>query len=304
MSASQVLVDEPVPGHGDILHQLDRTSLVLYTPDTSPPSPCPSSPTTSSSCFSFDSWRNRSEERSTPVSSVFNLSLDLTCPTPKTRKEIDPNTGEVTVVPATYRNPYTGEWEPARCNNNGCPACGIINARRTAGAIALASPTYVFTLTGVEGQYEVIKKSMATFFVVLRRSVPSVAYVWTAEPNPSGTGAHVHAYLHTGSTNAAIRHSAIAHAREKAGFEWRFDLAVAPSPMTATYAGYLMKNLTVPDSRQEFLDLNGPASSHKLVHASRGDYGFWRDGSGGAQLTKKQAEAIALKRRWARRQAA
>ena len=280
--------------------------LVLYTPVTTDPH-TPS--TTSSSLLSsvsttrsiFDDWRRHDYSTTPNYVSVMDPSLDLWCPTPKTKKTVDPSTGEVTEEDLFFRDRRTGRLWPTRCGRNNCSACAISNARRTAGAIALSSPTHTLTLTQAGDTCEAISKAMGKFTRTLRRNVEGVAFVWSAEANPSGTGSHVHAYLHTGSTTSIITHDAVNFARDNAGFGSRFDLEYISPPATTTYCAYPMKSLTSPTLRQPFLDLNGPEGRRTIVHSSRGSNGFWRDGPQGRPIKKDTAETLAYKR-WQQKQ--
>jgi hypothetical protein len=224
---------------------------------------------------------------------------DLVCDNPKGRDVVDRHTGEITRVPHRNVDPRTGEARPMRCGANTCAACAVWNARRIAGAIRLADPQSQFTLTLVGDDHAAIQTLMKWLLALLRAAVAGVELAWAAEPNPAGTGTHVHGYLHTGDTGRVVNRPEMAKALYEPGIDTIFRLDPVPKGAGANHMSYAMKSLADPDLREPFLDLNGTASRRFLIHSTRG---FWRDGAGGEKLTRREAEKRAYRRSgaWAR----
>lgn len=85
----------------------------------------------------------------------------------------------------------------ARCGRNGCPYCLQKNADRRAAAIALAAPDRAMLLTQVGREWSDVRRNVNRFREYLKRKDVAVGeWVWHVEPNPAGTGHHVHAWQH------------------------------------------------------------------------------------------------------------
>lgn len=225
---------------------------------------------------------------SEPFITVFD-EWDTQCPTPKTDRYVDRQTGEIIEEPHLYWSQYLGKHVEAPCNRNSCPACAVRKARKIAGAIYVSRPRYVLTLTLVGDDYEDIRKRMGRFFDAIRRMYPTLRYLWTAENNPAATGTHAHAYVHL--ADSSISQVAVHRAASRTGVG-SVDITPVPITARATYMGYGMKDL-LTDKRDEFLALNGRPERQFIVHPSRG---FYRDGATGKNLSRSQAESLALSR--------
>jgi hypothetical protein len=224
---------------------------------------------------------------------------ELVCCNPKGRDVVDRRTGEITRVPHLNVDARTGEARPMRCGSNSCAACAVWNARRIAGAIRLADPQSQFTLTLVGHDHATIRTLMKWLLDSLRAAVAEVELAWAAEPNPAGTGTHVHGYLHTGDTGRVVNCPEMAKALAEAGIYTIFRLDPVPRGAGSNHMSYPMKCLSDPDLREPFLILNGTPKRLFLIHSTRG---FWRDGAGGEKLTRREAEKRAYRRSgaWAR----
>jgi hypothetical protein len=206
--------------------------------------------------------------------SIWDDDLDLECPTPRTETYWNSYYQmEVTEV-RTYHDRYKQSWLPVRCNRNGCPACGILNARRIAWAIWLSQPDYALTLTLVGPTKEIAIRRINKFVAALREIYPTLEYTCQIEPNPGDTGNHAHLYIHVADRN--LRRSII-----KGRWKHLAYLTRLQPGTTVRYLGYPMKDLADPHHRDAYLVLNGVGRKQSLVHASPG---FWRDGRGGPTM--------------------
>jgi hypothetical protein len=197
---------------------------------------------------------------------------------------------EVTEV-RTYYDRYKHSWLPVRCNRNGCPACGILNARRIVWAIWLSRPDYAVTLTLVGPTKEIAMRRIDKFVAALRGIYPTLKYTCQIEPNSGGTGNHAHLYIHV--ADKALRKPVIDRR-----WKHRTDLTRLRPNTSVYYFGYPMKCLADPNSRDDYLALNGVGKKQFLVYASPG---FWRDGRGGPTLRREKAEILARQRLFAQR---
>lgn len=176
---------------------------------------------------------------------------------------------------------------PGRCKRRTCPVCLRIDAWWTANAIALARPTQALLLTRVGDDWPTVNKRMTELRRSLNRKGLAGEWVYHVEPNPAGTGAHVHVWQrgadglpeHTLSTLAQAAGmgavATVAPIRRRVG--WAEGQLHGVDAMA--YAMKLARQ-DVPDGevllhplQLGFLEANGG----RLQHASRG---FYRDGAG------------------------
>ncbi len=179
-------------------------------------------------------------------------------------------------VGSGWLNVATGEVRPARCGALKCLWCGPINALITAGAIDLARPERLVTLTLVGDQWQTIRFRMKRLTYRVREEVGPVCWSWHVEPNPKGTGHHVHALQH-GSFIPVRRLSALA---QREGMGRVVDIRRVRAGDRAGWYGlkmaaaaYTLKLARQEESYRQYLAANGG----RLVHTSRG---FWRDTDG------------------------
>jgi hypothetical protein len=221
--------------------------------------------------------------------SIFARDINTECSTPKTKKVVDALTGEITEEDRYYWSTWYRSWMPVRCGRISCRECSIYKARRATGALYLSRPTHVLTVTLVGGDRPAINKRMADFFTGVRKTYPTARYAWTAESNPAGTGAHVHAYVHLADQHLSQTVVDRASSRVGAGSVY---VQQVPSTASVLWFGYIFKDLADPDRRDSFAELNGAST---LVHSSKS--GMWRDGRDGPTIrTRAKAESLALKR--------
>lgn len=188
-------------------------------------------------------------------------------------------------------NPLTGEHTPARCKANSCPWCGPVNAFLIGGAIAASDPQRFITLTLVGEDHQTRRNRMKALRHDLINLVGDCDWAWHVEPNPAGTGHHVHAYQR-GDFLPQNELSRLAQRRGMGEVVWitKHELpADAPATYGVKLAGitYGLKMTEQEASMRAYLDANGG----RLVHASRS---FW-------QVNGERAGQREAMRAWASR---
>jgi len=227
------------------------------------------------------------QQRKGRLPSIFEVK-DLECSRPRTKKQVNPKTGEITYVVVWRFSRELGGWIPVRCRNNSCYACAIWNARRIAGALWLTQPEWAITLTLVGETFFEIYSNVKQFTKSVRTTVPEFQYAWMAEPNPGKTGHHVLVYAHTLGSSRADLSKVV-----KSAWSYRHQVKRFDHSQKMTFFGYQLKMLARPDTATEFLKCNGRPPKQNLIHAS---HGFWRDGAAGEPINRRRAETIARER--------
>lgn len=168
----------------------------------------------------------------------------------------------------------TGQQVPMGCGTSRCPVCGPSKARATAGAIGLAEPERFFTLTLVGDQWQTVRDRMKNLRCDLSKEVGPFEIAWHVEPNPLGTGHHVHAW----QRGRFVRQAVLSRCADRRGMGRVADIRKwkpigGPS---VTYGlklagiGYGLKMTESTDSFDLFMRSNG----ERFVHASRN---YWRN---------------------------
>jgi hypothetical protein len=193
------------------------------------------------------------------------------------------------------RNTDTGEVFPARCSANRCAYCLPLNARERGWAIAYAKPERAILLTQVGEDWQTVRMRMGRLRYDLTQKLGRVEWVWHVEPNPRGTGHHVHAWQHGDFLDQA-QLSKMAR-RRGLGEVVRINRVRSLGGANATLAygmklaglDYGMKGATaLGEQAATYLEANGK----RLHHQSRT---YWRHPSGepikGAKDAVKAARA-------------
>ena len=187
-------------------------------------------------------------------------------------------------------NVDTGEVHPARCKSNKCGYCLRLNALRRAAAIAYARPTRAFLLTLVGEDWQTIRVRMKRLREnLLRVGVDVGEWCWHVEPNPEGTGHHVHGWQHGPSK---LPQAVLSDCAARAGMGGVVFVNKIKAEMGAgkyglkgvLAAGYGLKG--VEDEASRYMAENGG----RLSHATRG---FFRDDEG-RPIAVRQAERRAF----------
>lgn len=169
---------------------------------------------------------------------------------------------------------------PARCGANFCPYCAPINAGLIAKAMALAAPQRMLRVSLVPSDFRRTRPMMHALTKWMRRNYGTVELAYSVEPNPKGTGNHLHAWQHGPNK---IPQAALQEACHRSGFGFPDIRKWTDRGGKTGYGlkgiGYGMK----ADDLEVFLELNG----NRLVHATRN---FYRDGAHGERLTLAEAK--------------
>lgn len=180
-------------------------------------------------------------------------------------------------------NTSTGQIAPARCRANHCPWCGPVNAMLVGGAIALSKPERFLTLTLVGDDHQQRRNRMKRLRHRLMAEVGACEWAWHVEPNPAGTGHHVHAY----QRGSFIKQADLSRLADQQGMGpvadiRRLELDGGPAGYGVKMAGikYGLKMADQDESMRTYLAVNGG----RLVHTSRG---FWQ--VDGAQVGQREA---------------
>lgn len=183
-----------------------------------------------------------------------------------------------------------GELVEARCRRLFCPYCGPVEALKLAAACAISEPERALTLTQVGDTWRERRERMKHLRDDLASAVGPFEWAWSVEPNPRGTGYHVHA-LQWGSYTPQRLLSERAVARGMGRVTWvnALDRRSASSIYLVKLAAdaYGMKAATRAGEFERYLDVNGG----RLMHTSRQ---FWRDG--GVPLRCERPRRVAVQR--------
>lgn len=186
-----------------------------------------------------------------------------------------------------FQNSETGEVFPWRCGRNSCAYCVQGNARRRAKAIALANPSRALLLTQVGDEWQTIRQRLKRLrFEVTKRLEREFEWVYHVEPNPAGTGHHVHAW----QRGDFIPQADLAEIADSVGMgRVVFINKIRSARTSANYGlkglGYGLKGTAAAESRSAYLVANG----RRLTHQSRG---FFVD-SEGNRVGVRDAERLA-----------
>ncbi len=192
-----------------------------------------------------------------------------------------------------YRNPWSGQMQPKMCGAIRCPVCIVSVALRYSAAIALAEPEHFVLLTDVGEAWPTIKVRLNRYRQALRKAGQLVQDAYHVEPNPNGTGHHVHQWAWGGQVDG----SSVACAASSAGLGSFTSIKTAYTPSSGRLS-YGLKTIIqggpecgeMPAMAQRYLEVNGG----RLVHATRG---FWRDGASGGRLAGVRAAAVVASQR-------
>lgn len=195
-----------------------------------------------------------------------------------------------------YRSPRTGRLQPKMCGAIRCWACIVPVANGYARAIALAEPDQLLRFSLVGDDWPTIRRRVNRYRQRLRKLGVAVQDAYHVEPNPLGTGNHVHMWVWGDPLlEPSVRDAALA-----AGMG--FEVDVRPAYLLDRAAGpmqeYGMKAVlerpegtsSMPEQAQQYLTLNGG----RLLHSTRQ---FWRDAATGERLSGVRAAAVAARNR-------
>jgi hypothetical protein len=167
-----------------------------------------------------------------------------------------------------FLNLSTGAVVPARCRRNSCEFCIQGNARRRARAIAFSQPERAILLTQVGDDWQTVRARANRFkYAVQQATGKPLEWVYSVEPNPAGTGHHLHAWQR-GTFLSQRMLSDLADAAGMGAFVRinRVRSTAGAGQYGLKGLGYGMKGVEATESRVAYLLANG----RRLTHQSRG----------------------------------
>lgn len=177
-----------------------------------------------------------------------------------------------------WQNLDTGEIRAARCRANFCPFCGPVNAGLVGGAITLAGVERMGTLTQVGDDWQTVRARVKRLAYDLRHDTGrALDWAWHVEPNPRGTGHHVHFF----QRGDFLPQQELSRRADQRGMGRVADIRRWETKGRSGYGlklagiGYGLKLAEAESTMGTYLRANGG----RLVHSTRG---FWRDNDGQA----------------------
>ena len=109
-----------------------------------------------------------------------------------------------------YVDHHTGEIiNSIPCRRTSCVYCNRFKERAFNRKMKEVEPSGFITVTGLPSNFTDIKNGMKELRQYLRRDGLRLGLAWSAEPNPRGTGVHVHAWVNGDvPTTTQLRHRA------------------------------------------------------------------------------------------------
>jgi hypothetical protein len=177
-------------------------------------------------------------------------------------------------------NVETREVRPVPCSRLACWVCAGYLAWKRSLAMAWARPQRRFELTLVGDDFQTARARVKRF----RHAVVSNGYAWEhswmIEPNPAGTGHHLHGYQH----GDFVPQATLSDIADGEGMGMRVYIKALAGSKATGYGlkalTYGLKGITRGESHRLHLDANGD----RLSHHSRGFYG----------VPVREAERLAL----------
>ncbi|RKT79211.1 hypothetical protein DFJ68_2675 [Terracoccus luteus] len=193
------------------------------------------------------------------------------------------------------RHLRTGEVTRGRCLDSSCYACVWPVALRVGGAIGLARPDRLITLTHVGRTWATIQSRMTYFRRVLTRRDLPLEYAWHVEPDPDPASPEHHVHLWSHGADPSRGDIAAAAIAASMGPVCDVRSVEVPTDGRIPTLAYGMKTCEPPHGlmsqlwpeAERYLAANGG----RLVHPTRG---FWRDLLG--HPVNRMREAIRLAR--------
>ena len=164
----------------------------------------------------------------------------------------------------------TGEWMYARCSANTCGYCLPRNVSERAMAVAYAMPERWIRFSLVGEDHQTRRARMYRLLYGIKQAGYRTEWCWYVEPNPKGTGHHIHVHQH----GDYLPQRELVDLADGVGFgrntwirPWRADTRSQHAYAMKDAAGYGMKDAASRDERAAvYLEVNGG----RLHHHSRG----------------------------------
>lgn len=182
----------------------------------------------------------------------------------------------------SWLNTQTGEVVPERCRRNYCLHSSRREVERLAAAIALSAPETMVRYSCTPSTWPEAQSKINRVHQYLRREGGrdfKVAY--GIEHNPAGTGCHVHGFMYGDPVDDIL---GIALEKARLGDHHLQEV---------THAGRLGYPMKQAQHSRRSLDSYLLVNGGTLLHTSQG---FWRDGVGGAVLSRRDAMKVGWRR--------
>jgi hypothetical protein len=191
-----------------------------------------------------------------------------------------------------WRNLSTDQTFAARCERNSCSWCLPMNVSDRAMAIGYANPQRFIRYSLVGNDWQTIRNRMKDLRYTIRKEGYAYEDCYHVEPNPAGTGHHVHAFQH----GDYIPQRELVEMADSAGLGRNTDIRkwTAATERSTAYAmksaaGYGMKSAGESyEAGATYLAANGK----RLHHHSRGYFRHpWGEHIGAVRDAVKAARA-------------
>lgn len=187
-----------------------------------------------------------------------------------------------------FLNDLTAAMLPARCRRNACQYCLHGNARQRARAIAYSKPERAILLTQAGDDWQTVRPRMYRLKYEAQKALGNpFEWVYHVEPNPKGTGHHVHAW----QKGAFIPQALLSDVADSVGFgPFARINKIRAVGNAASYGlkglGYGLKGALAVETSAAYLQANG----RRLTHQSRG---FFVDSEGNPSAVRHSERAAA-----------
>lgn len=166
-------------------------------------------------------------------------------------------------------NLQTGQVKPVPCARLRCPPCASYLAWRRALAMAWARPERRFELTQIGDEWDTVRARVKRFRHRIEERGYTWEHAWMVEPNPRGTGHHLHGY----QSGSYVPQAVVSEVADREGMGFRTWIQALGDKSATSYGlkalTYGLKGMSRAESHEEHLALNG----RRLCHHSRGFYG-------------------------------
>ena len=186
-------------------------------------------------------------------------------------------------------NVDTGETLRGGCGRVGCPVCGPYKARRRGMAIGFVQPERQVELTLVGETWPAVRSRVRNFVYRVRAEGYEWEWCWHCEPNPAGTGHHVHGY----QRGSYVPQGVLSRIADRCGMGYRVfvqrfrvpDAGRVDYGLKLAGVDYGLKG-TRGDGMATYLGANGD----RLTHQSRGFFEGGVRAVEGAAMAARAAE--------------
>lgn len=170
----------------------------------------------------------------------------------------------------------TGAFHPMRCKRHRCGFCGPLNANLVSLALAHANPERAITFTLAGEKWQQRRNRMKRLRHSITREGYATEWAWHVEPNPRGTGHHVHVlqrgdYIPAAHLRSMARTEGFGSRARIEKLRDKHGAAIYNTKMLASAYGVKM----LRDQQDVFLDANGGRPVHTSREWWKPNRGLW-----------------------------